>query len=87
MPMKVLFISCWYPTKKNSLKGIFIKRYAEAIKTSGIHITVLALDISYATYLYKKTISVEIINDIPTHSISIESRFYKLLLINTIMLS
>lgn len=83
--MKVLFITTWYPTHRNPLKGIFIKRYAEAIKASGIDIIVLALDISHSeNNLLQKTHSYQIENGVPTHIIAVKSKFNKFLLVNPI---
>jgi glycosyltransferase involved in cell wall biosynthesis len=41
--MNVLFLSSWYPTKKNPNFGIFVKEHAHAIHVSGNNIVVLAI--------------------------------------------
>jgi glycosyltransferase involved in cell wall biosynthesis len=73
--MKILFISSWYPTPKNTNFGVFIKEHAHAIKNSGNEIVVLALVIhkSPAVYSTKLTDSLDeagvrtVILEINTH--------------------
>jgi glycosyltransferase involved in cell wall biosynthesis len=81
--LRILFISCWYPTKENPLKGIFVKEHARAIHSSGEKIVVLGLNVTSATSFYNKRI--EKVRDdqgIETHIIHIESFFYKWIYIN-----
>ncbi len=78
--MNILFVSYWYPTQQHPLKGIFIKKHAHAIASSGCNIKVLSLCIENSTDLYKK----EVLNfkdeaGIDTVQILIRSRFYKFL--------
>lgn len=81
--MSVLFLSCWYPTEENPLKGIFVREHARAIHASGKKIVVLALNITQGTTFYQKRI--EKFSDeqgIETHIIHIRSLFYKWIYIN-----
>lgn len=39
--MKVLIVASWYPSKNNSIAGVFIKEQVKAIKLSGIDVVVL----------------------------------------------
>jgi len=81
--MKVLFISSWYPNSTNPLKGIFVKKHAQAIHSAGIEIEVLALSVSYSKKLFEKKInSFEDGDGIKTHIIELNSRFYKLIYID-----
>lgn len=77
--MKVLFIASWYPNSKDPLKGIFVKKHAEAIKRAGIDIEVLAITVNRSDKLYEKKISkTKDEAGIVTHLIELNSKFYKL---------
>jgi glycosyltransferase involved in cell wall biosynthesis len=84
--MKVLFISSWYPNSTNPLKGIFIKKHAEAIKKAGVEIEVLALTVSYSKKLFEKKFSRTVDEaGITTHLIELNSRFYKFIHVDLIL--
>lgn len=84
--MKVLFISSWYPNSTNPLKGIFVKKHAEAIKKAGVEIEVLALTISYSNKLFEKKFSRTVDEaGITTHLIELNSRFYKFIHLDLIL--
>jgi glycosyltransferase involved in cell wall biosynthesis len=84
--MKVLFISSWYPNSTDPLKGIFIKKHAEAIKKAGAEIEVLALTVSYSKKLFEKKVNISTDeNGITTHLIEINSSLYKLIHVNLIL--
>ncbi|MCC6691658.1 MAG: glycosyltransferase [Bacteroidia bacterium] len=81
--MKILFLSCWYPTAENPLKGIFIKNHAAAIKSAGHDIRIIAFDITTGEQMFKK--QTHFFTDehgVETHLITIKSIFYKWLYIN-----
>lgn len=81
--MNILFLSCWYPSEENLLKGVFVKAHAHAIHLSGEKIIVLALDVSRGNDFYEKRI--EKFTDeqgVETHIIHIRSLFYKWIYIN-----
>ena len=85
--MKVLFFSCWYPTRYNSSNGIFVKEHATAAVIGGNSVAVLALNV----VADKKLFSVEKEsyldeNKIPTHIIHLKSRFYKWIYINPVFM-
>jgi glycosyltransferase involved in cell wall biosynthesis len=81
--MKVLFISSWYPSATNALKGIFVKKHAAAISAAGVQIQVLALTINYSAKLYeKKILRFKDEYGVDTYLIEINSRFYKGLYLN-----
>ncbi len=83
--MKVLFISSWYPNSTNPLKGIFVKKHAEAIKKAGIDVEVLALTVSYSKKFYEKKVSKTVDEfGITTHVIELNSRFYKFIHVDLI---
>jgi glycosyltransferase involved in cell wall biosynthesis len=76
--MKVLFISSWYPNSTDPLKGIYVKKHAEAIRKAGIEIEVLALTVSHSDKLFQKKISKTIDEaGMTTHLIELNSKFYK----------
>jgi glycosyltransferase involved in cell wall biosynthesis len=84
--MKVLFISSWYPNSTNPLKGIFVKKHAEAIKKAGVEIEVLALTVSYSNKLFEKKFSRAVDEaGITTHLIELNSRFYKFIHLDLIL--
>jgi glycosyltransferase involved in cell wall biosynthesis len=77
--LKILFLSYWYPSKRNPLKGVFIKKHAHAIAAAGNKVHVLSLVIERTDDLFKK----EIITDkdekgIDHTQIAIGSKYYKL---------
>ncbi len=84
--MKVLFISSWYPNSTNPLKGIYIKKHAEAIKRAGVDIQILALTVSHSKKLFEKKVTIsKDENGITTHLIEINSSFYKLIHVNLLL--
>jgi hypothetical protein len=84
--MKVLFIASWYPNSTNPLKGIFIKKHAEAIKKAGVEIELLALTVSYSKRVFEKKVSkTKDENGVNTHLIEVNSRFYKLIHVDMLL--
>jgi glycosyltransferase involved in cell wall biosynthesis len=78
--MKVLFISAWYPNSTNPMKGLFVKKHAQAIRSAGVEIEVLALTINSSEKYYEKKIHKTTDEaGIVTHNIELNSRFYKFL--------
>lgn len=76
--MKVLFISYWYPSKNNPLKGVFVKKHAFAAAVEN-EVYILSLVIENSTKFYKK----EILNfkderGLNNTQIIISSKYYKL---------
>ena len=49
--MKVLFISSWYPNTTNALKGVYVKKHAQAIHSAGVDIRVLAVTVNPSSVL------------------------------------
>ena len=81
--MNVLLFSCWYPSKYNPINGIFIREHAKSIKTTNVHIKVLALLCVFDNVFYNKESEVIIDEDgIETHLIYLKSRYYKWLYVN-----
>lgn len=39
--MKVLFLSAWYPTKRDAMAGLFVQKHAEAVARQGVDVRVL----------------------------------------------
>lgn len=84
--MNVLFIASWYPNSTNPLKGIFVRKHAEAIKRAGAEIEVLALTVGYSKRLLEKKVSrTKDENGIVTHLIEVNSRFYKLIHVDLLL--
>lgn len=79
--MNVLFLTCWYPSKDEPTKGIFIKEHAAAVHLHSEHkLTVLAIHIEHSSALFKITTSVhEDENGIKTHDIRIQTFLYELI--------
>lgn len=85
--MNVLFLSCWYPSKENPLKGIFVREHARVIHASGQKIIVLVLNVIHGPLIYQK--SIEKFMDeqgIETHIIHIRSLFWKWIYVNPFQL-
>ncbi len=78
--MKVLFISSWYPNSTNPLKGLFVKKHAQAICKAGTEIQVLALSVNPSEKLFQKKTYISTDEaGIITHNIELNSKFYKVL--------
>jgi glycosyltransferase involved in cell wall biosynthesis len=75
--MKVLFISSWYPNSTDPLKGIYVKKHAQAIKAAGAEIEVLAVTVSPGPFFKVKIDTFMDENGIKTHKIEFNSWFYK----------
>jgi glycosyltransferase involved in cell wall biosynthesis len=76
--MKVLFLSTWYPNKKNPYKGIFVKQHAKAIAAFNPEIKVLVLHLVDDSKIFKMSAELTIDeNSIETHHIYVFSRFHK----------
>jgi hypothetical protein len=76
---RVLFLTCWYPNSKNPGKGIFVRNHAIAIKNYTPAILVVSVDVEHGSGLlrYSWTEGKDE-HGIDTLTLSIESRFYKL---------
>jgi glycosyltransferase involved in cell wall biosynthesis len=78
--MKVLFISSWYPNSINPLKGLFVKKHAQAILKAGVDLQVLALTVNPSEKYYEKKIYITTDEaGLITHNIELNSRFHKFL--------
>lgn len=76
--MKILFLSYWYPTGKDPVKGIFVREHAAAIRSAGNEIVVLAVTVAKGKIIFSKKEKKYIDESgIETHSLEIESIFYK----------
>jgi glycosyltransferase involved in cell wall biosynthesis len=54
--MKVLFLSAWYPTERDAMAGLFVKKHAEAVAQQGHDVRVLFSEktgLSWARDMYK----------------------------------
>jgi len=82
--MKILFVSSWYPSPNNLNKGLFVKKHATSIRRSGTDIIVLALSVNHSAnkWYEKKVFSFTDENNVPTHIIELNSKFYKWIHIN-----
>jgi len=54
--MQILYLTSWYPTKKNPTVGIFIKEHAKAIHLAGNELVVIALLIETSKSFFKKKV-------------------------------
>ncbi len=85
--MNILFLSCWYPSKADPLKGIFVKEHAAAIRASGNNVVVLALNVIPGSSFYSKR-SERFTDEqgVETHLVHVESLFYKWVYVNPFLL-
>ncbi|MEI8085372.1 MAG: glycosyltransferase [Paludibacter sp.] len=74
--MQILFLTSWYPTKKNPTVGIFIKEHAKAIHLAGNELVVIALLIETSKSLFTKNVLDYVDeNGIQTIEIRLSTRF------------
>ena len=76
--MKILHLTYWYPTEKQPLKGVFIKKHIHAAHKAGCNVHVLNLSIEHASVFFEK--STRFFTDeagVPVTQILVKSRFYK----------
>lgn len=74
---KILFLTCWYPTEENPSAGVFIREHAQAVRLSGVDITVLHLNVKRGGSFLKTHHIVAESFGIPTIVLNIESIFWK----------
>jgi len=78
--MKILYLTSWYPTKKNPTVGIFIKEHAKAIHLAGNELVVIAILIETSKSLFnKKVLDYIDENGIRTIEIQLSSQFKDIL--------
>lgn len=78
--MQILYLTSWYPTKKNPTVGIFIKEHAKAIHFAGNDLVVIAILIESSQYFFRKTIKENVDeNGIRTIEIRLSTRFKDIL--------
>ncbi len=51
--MKVLFLSAWYPTKRDAMAGLFVQKHAEAVAQQGADVRVLYSDATGVRWLWE----------------------------------
>jgi glycosyltransferase involved in cell wall biosynthesis len=84
--MNILFITCWYPSKSNQLKGIFVKEHAKAIAENN-NILVFSINVTNSKRFFCVTPQMfKDENGINTHILNIESILYKWIYINPFLL-
>lgn len=87
-PKKVLFLTFWYPSEKDPVKGVFILEHARAIKAAGCEVFILAVRIEHGkSFISYKHETFTDSFGIQTHILSINSLLYKLLYINIPLLA
>jgi glycosyltransferase involved in cell wall biosynthesis len=79
--MNILFHTYWYPYK-GSIDGVFVKEHAEACRVAGNSVSVQAIKVLKGKGLLCITTEYEIVNDIPTYYLVIQSVFWKWIYIN-----
>ena len=85
--MNLLFLSNWYPNSRFIYQGIFIKKHAQAIKSAGVNIKVVALVFGSSNKLLEnKTKFFVDENGIDTLLIEFNSWFYKLFSFNLLFM-
>lgn len=77
--MNCLFLSYWYPSQSNPLKGVYIKKHAHAIAANGVNMHILSLVIEHSSSLYsKEVLEFKDEKNIPNTQILIRSKYYKI---------
>lgn len=78
--MNILFLSSWYPTKKNPNVGIFVKEHACAIKAAGNNIVVMAIIVNKSKMVFSNSIT-DVIDENGIRNIKVElnSRFKEMI--------
>lgn len=85
--MKSLFLTYWYPNKKNPNFCGFVKEHALAIAKADIEVKILAFSFLKGNSLYKKSISRKfLLPNLEEHHIQVESLLYKFIYINPFQL-
>lgn len=79
--MNILFHTYWYPYK-GSIDGVFVKEHAEACRVAGNSVSVQAIKVLKGKGLFSITTKYEVVNDIPTYYLVIQSVFWKWIYIN-----
>ena len=51
--MKVLFLSAWYPTKRDAMAGLFVQKHAEAVAQQGVDVRVLFSEATGVRWLWE----------------------------------
>lgn len=51
--MKVLFLSAWYPTKRDAMAGLFVQKHAEAVARQGADVRVLFSEATGVRWLWE----------------------------------
>ncbi len=51
--MKVLFLSAWYPTKRDAMAGLFVQKHAEAVAQQGADVRVLYSEATGVRWLWE----------------------------------
>jgi hypothetical protein len=41
LPMKVLFLTPWYPSEKDAMSGLFVQKHVEAVRAQGVEVRVI----------------------------------------------
>ena len=39
--MRVLFLTPWYPSKKDEMSGLFVQKHVEAVRAQGVEVRVI----------------------------------------------
>ena len=39
--LKVLFLTPWYPSDKDSMAGLFVQKHVEAVRAQGVYVRVI----------------------------------------------
>ncbi|MDZ7771426.1 MAG: glycosyltransferase [Balneolaceae bacterium] len=82
--MKILYLTCWYPTDEQPGNGIFVREHARAAAKAGADVRVLQIWPVYDPgTLWRTDIRNHEEGGIPTSSVLIRSRFHKAIYGNT----
>jgi len=81
--MKSLFLTYWYPNKKNPNYCGFVREHALAIANAGVAVNVLAFTFLPSNSLYKETVARQfLLPNLEEHHVYVESFFYRFIYVN-----
>ncbi len=80
---KILFLTFWYPSSKNPVRGIFIREHALALKNHGCNVLVFAVDVDYGSRLFEvRNHRFTDPDGLCVYMVSVRSLFYKLIYVS-----
>jgi L-malate glycosyltransferase len=79
--VKILIISCWYPSDEAPSQGIFVHEHAKAMAAAGMGVRVLHFYTYPSHELYRRDVYSEVRDGITVYHVQVYSRFHKAVLL------